>query len=499
MSSIVYLRNKKNNTVYAYLNESTWDPEKKKCICKRKCIGHVDPRTGEIVSNRQQKQQEFAAVRSNSLCKMFDSISERIGLTETLSRAFQINWKIILSIAYYIAATGDELTFCKQWSDANETPCKKVISADMISTMLGSIAAYHISNFFSLWIEKNGCTEAYTGTMLFESYEKLADYAETLDISIDRENYGTRMELFFSAGNSIPICYTLTNMNMGRNLDNYGIKHKDFKKLTTVLDEEKEDRFDIDLLADPKEHVTVRIKPDSLMAERAVNRVRDSILNPENYRIICGTPLFVASHMNYLKGRKYYTHVCFDPNRAVSELSSFIAIVNGCMHELKSGQIKQEHKPIYDKYLIYSDNEDSLIVEHNGENIIHHDENTGFSVVLSNVSRDPGVALNPFFEDKLICEVFRKVVNDYDNTALNLFSESYLQTRIFVQFIALIIRTEAERVMSSEGLNKTMTYKEMVDEISNIRYVSVPGTRKKYVTATNPLQKRILRAFDIDA
>ncbi len=499
MSSIVYLNNKKTNTIYAYLNESVWDPETKRCICKRKCIGHLDPDTGEIVSNRHRKEKNCAKVKSSALCMVFDSVSKKIGLTETMSQAFQINWRIMLSTAYYLAATGNEILFCKQWSETNDTPYGDILTNDVIRNMLGNIAAYHISNFFTRWIEKNQCTEVYTNTILFRTtYDALAKYAATLGVTIDKENYGSSMELYFSAKDGLPMCYTLMNMNLGRNLDNYGIKHTDFKKLTIISDCEREDGFELEDLGDPKKHVTARVCIDSPLAEAAIEKVRDRIMNPENYRVIYGTPLFIASSMNYLYGKKYYTHVCFDTNRAISELLSFISIVNGCMHELKTGDRRPEHEAIYEKYLICSADEDALIIDHNGENILHHDVNTGFSVVVSNTNRDPEMALSPFFEDKLVNEMFRNILNDYDNTNLNLFTESYHQTRIFIQFIALVLRTEIERVMGTSGLNKTITYKELIDELNNIKTVTVPGVRKKHLTDTNPIQKRILKAFNVD-
>ena len=38
-----------SGVVYAYESVSEWDPEKKQSRSKRKCIGRVDPDTGEIV------------------------------------------------------------------------------------------------------------------------------------------------------------------------------------------------------------------------------------------------------------------------------------------------------------------------------------------------------------------------------------------------------------------------------------------------------------------
>lgn len=38
-----------SGVVYAYESISEWDPEKKQSRSKRKCIGRVDPDTGEII------------------------------------------------------------------------------------------------------------------------------------------------------------------------------------------------------------------------------------------------------------------------------------------------------------------------------------------------------------------------------------------------------------------------------------------------------------------
>ena len=54
MSSIVYLRNKDSGKVYVYSNSRETDPSTGVMRNVRKCIGHVDPETGEIVPNRSR-------------------------------------------------------------------------------------------------------------------------------------------------------------------------------------------------------------------------------------------------------------------------------------------------------------------------------------------------------------------------------------------------------------------------------------------------------------
>ena len=55
MSAIVYQTNKKTGIKYAYESQSYWDKEKKQSRAKRKCIGKVDPVTGQIVPTRKRK------------------------------------------------------------------------------------------------------------------------------------------------------------------------------------------------------------------------------------------------------------------------------------------------------------------------------------------------------------------------------------------------------------------------------------------------------------
>jgi hypothetical protein len=57
MSSIVFYKNK-NGITYAYESIPYWDKEKQQGRSIRKCIGHVEPETGEIVPNQPKNSQK---------------------------------------------------------------------------------------------------------------------------------------------------------------------------------------------------------------------------------------------------------------------------------------------------------------------------------------------------------------------------------------------------------------------------------------------------------
>jgi len=499
MSSIVYLRNRKSNTIYAYLNESVWDPEKKKCVNRRKCIGHVDPDTGNIVPNRKVKSKDCPVVKARFLCETFDKMAADIELSETLSLTFPDNWKKIITIAYYLAATGGELQFCKQWTEEHKTPCDQVLTSGAINELLKSITDNQISLFFTLWKLRVQPEESYTSSISFSEseYKSPELYGEGYSNIMDTSNR-MKMDIYFSTKNNIPICYQLSNMATGRKFGDYDVHPESFSRLSSFLDEENGEPIDPSLIAYAKSNLIVRTRPDNDFVSSIIKRAEPSMTNPENYRSMFGTPLFIETYMHHVNGKKFYVHVFFDPNKAVSELSSFISAINLCKYELEMDRPVESHQELYDKFLLVSEENGKTIVEHNSEAILHHNQFMGYSAIISNYTKNPTAAMVPFLQMNTITGMFENLINEYDNTELNLFTQTNYLSRIFIQFLAMILRMGIENMMNLKKLNKTMTYKGMVAELSSIKTVRVPGTKKELQTRLSDAQIRILEAFDID-
>ncbi len=106
-------------------------------------------------------------------------------------------------------------------------------------------------------------------------------------------------------------------------------------------------------------------------------------------------------------------------------------------------------------------------------------------------------AIVPFLQKKMITRTFDAIVNEYDNYALNLSSEPYYLSRLFVQFLALIIKNEIERRMDTSKLNRVMSFKEMTEMLDDIKTVKVPGVKKPMETEVDDVHRRILDVFDV--
>ena len=498
MSSIVYLRNPKSNTIYAYLNDSVWDPEKKRCVCKRKCIGHLDPDTGEIVPNRSAKPKQTPWVKSRYVTKLFDSISEDLRLSEVLSLCFPDDWKKISTLAYYIAAGGSELQFCSHWCETHKTPGGNIMTPEKTNELMKIINSNSISLFFTLWRLRLQPDEVYVDTIYFrETSDDLSFYSKQLGIEFDDRQYRTKMELYFATKNDIPLCYELSNLSTGHRYGDYDVRRDSFRRLTSFLDEDKGEVFDASLIAYAGRNIIARVHPDNEFVKDLTEKVSKSIANAENGRMVFGNFLFIETFMNHHNGKKFYTHICYDPNSAASDLTAFLAIVNNCRYEIESGNPVPEHQHIYDRYLLIREEDDCTIAEYNGQAIMQHSNNAGYSVYISNFTRNPVSALTPFLQRKSITDMFDGMINKYDVTSPNHSSEQVYLSRIFIQFIALIIKREIERRMDAYKLNKTLSYKEMIEILDSIRSVKMPGTKKMMDTEISGPATRVLNAFGI--
>jgi len=306
------------------------------------------------------------------------------------------------------------------------------------------------------------------------------------------------MDIYFSTRNNVPLCYKLSNMATGREFGDYDVSPQSFTRLSSFLDEEGGNAINPALIAYANTNIIVRTRPDNEFVSAMIERAEPTMTNPENYRTLFGIPLFIETYMHHVNGKKFYVHIFFDPNKAVSDLSSFITIINMCRYEIEAGRPVESHQDMYDRYLIVTEEEGQIKVEHNSEAILHHNKYLGYSAIISNFTRNPSTAMVPFLQRRTVISMFENMYNDYDNTSLNLYNETNRLSRIFIQFIALILRLETENTMSDKKLNKTMSYKEMIEELTSIKSVKVPGLKRPLQTELSDIQVRILSAFDLD-
>lgn len=86
---------------------------------------------------------------------------------------------------------------------------------------------------------------------------------------------------------------------------------------------------------------------------------------------------------------------------------------------------------------------------------------------------------------------FDDLKNDLDMKRLRIHTQSTMDGRIFIQFIALILITKLKEVMRENNWFQNHNLQEVIEEM-NIREVSIEGKRKKLITQLTGFQSEIV-------
>ena len=92
---------------------------------------------------------------------------------------------------------------------------------------------------------------------------------------------------------------------------------------------------------------------------------------------------------------------------------------------------------------------------------------------------------------------FDDLKNDLDMKRLRIHTQSTMDGRIFIQFIALILITKLKEVMRKNNWFQNHNLQEVIEEMKSIREVSIEGKRKKLITQLTGFQSEIVELYKL--
>lgn len=505
MSSIVYLKNKSTGKIYAYLNESVWNSTLKKCECKRKCLGYLDPVTGDIIPNKGAKSKApSATISSYGLPFLLRGISDGCGLTEAIQEAYPSHWKLILTCCFYLLDTDSAvLSKIMRWSNDNDTPYGRTVTIEDLIDLLSHIDEGNMSQFFRLWRDKMDADDFYMShTQSISSYDFGSDTIHFNDLPAVTITQSTGLSITYSSRTGIPVTYSVWNRVPvdGTDLRKRSDKTAwlDLGKVAHILDRGYCNDRNIDELFASGTRFIIRSPPEFFFAKDSIERVKERIMAMDNLRIVNGEQLFVMSFLNYWKGKRCYTHIYFSANESEKEFSNFLSLIDDCHRELENDVRVESHEIYYKKYFIIRDTAEGRTIEENGEAIMSYNDVAGYFVLISNTFRSPVSALNMYIQKDKVQKNFENLRNAQDSPALKLYSDNEYNGRLFLHFLALILKLHIKREIRMNALIKDMSVSDILYEMRNIRKVHVPGQDAPIFTKISNMQAGIMRTFGMN-
>lgn len=514
MVSTVFVTNP-NGRKYAYENISYWDKTTKKTKHKRKCIGHVDPITGEVVPNRKKGEKKVyffcktqnCSVKGVGVSFLLDHVADETGLVKIMKSVFPDDWQAIMSCAYFLISEGTALSRVERWSSANVVPYKGTLTSQRVSELLVRIPRERQHMFFSKWVDQNRTDEYYALDITsVSSYSEIIDFVRR-GYNRDKEKLPqvnmllvngetSHMPLYFqvlpgSIKDVSTLCETLSTLDL-----------IDARIIHMVMDKGFYSEANIDAMYGKHIKFIIGVPFTVGYANEMVNKARvEGIRSHMNYRRIFDDEIYVKSTISKWKGHRCYIHVYYDSLKAELENRKFDRLLYDCFLELECGTTVDAHKLHYKKFFhVRETPKRGRKVEYNQEAIDGYRENTtGWFVMITNDIKDPVKALEIYRQKDTVEKAFDDLKNDLDGKRLRIHSEQAMEGRLFIQFVALILSAKIKRVMNKEGWYKNYDMQQVIDEMKSMREVKMEGSWKKIRTTPTALQGKIIKLFGLSA
>lgn len=519
--AIIKQLDKRSGITYVYESTSYWDKEKQQPRAKRKLIGRLNPENGEIVptdgrgKRRDQQNLDTLAKRGPApvvhterlffgATYLFDQIGAKTGVLADLKTCFPATYKQILSIAYYLILEDRNPMFrFKKWSKLHRHPYGEDIPSQRSTEIFQSITEEEKMRFFRLqgkrraekeyWAYDSTSVSSYSETMNQVKYGKNKDGESLPQINLALlfgEESGLPFYYRKLAGN-IPDVKTIRELI--RELDVLG-----YENVKLVMDRGFYSSGNINALY--KEHLKFLCGATTALSfvKNYIGEIGSRKDHYEHYNsdlelyVFSKTVTWDYEQERPYKGdtvrgeRRLYLHLYFNPDKCSDDGKALNRKLDTLKAELLSGKRVPEHEPDYRKYFFIKETpKRGISLSYNQKVIDAARERYGFFVLISNEVKDPVTALRLYRMRDVVEKAFWNIKERLNLRRTLTSSESSLEGKLFVEFVALIILSYIKKQMEEAGLFSKYTMHELLDELDVIECFTEPGK--------SPIQGEVLK------
>ena len=471
----------------------------------------MNPENGEIVptdgrgKRRDQQNLDTPAKRGPApvvhterlffgATYLFDQIGAKTGVLADLKTCFPATYKQILSIAYYLILEDRNPMFrFKKWSKLHRHPYGEDIPSQRSTEIFQSITEEEKMRFFRLqgkrraekeyWAYDSTSVSSYSGTMNQVKYGKNKDGESLPQINLALlfgEESGLPFYYRKLAGN-IPDVKTIRELI--RELDVLG-----YENVKLVMDRGFYSSGNINALY--KEHLKFLCGATTALSfvKNYIGEIGSRKDHYEHYNsdlelyVFSKTVTWDYEQERPYKGdtvrgeRRLYLHLYFNPDKCSDDGKALNRKLDTLKAELLSGKRVPEHEPDYRKYFFIKETpKRGISLSYNQKVIDAARERYGFFVLISNEVKDPVTALRLYRMRDVVEKAFWNIKERLNLRRTLTSSESSLEGKLFVEFVALIFLSYIKKQMEEAGLFSKYTMHELLDELDVIECFTEPG------------------------
>ena len=509
---------------YVYFTEKVvYSPEKKRSSPRRVYIGKLNDE-GNLLPN-QNYIDIFGAVEervdpyergdfiSAGLHCAVDDIARKLQLRELLESIFGENSKKILDIAMYMIAVQDNAMYCfEDYGYCHSLFNGVNFSDSSIGRLFDEITVKNIDLFIKSWIN------IYAKKDIYVSYDStnmnsVAGNLELVEYGHAKDNSDlpqVNVSLGYNQTDNLPLMYEIYS---GSIIDNtecqkmvdravyYGCENIGF-----ILDR---GYFSIENIKYFERHgfdYILMTKGNARFVQEAVNEVGAVLKNGVTHYLpeyeIYGTTvekeLFSAGH-------KQYVHVYYNGVQAEKEKIQFNSqlgkIENTLSKKIEEKIQRREDVKTYETYyrMKFDDNGYFLNYQRKDKNIKETVDRMGYFVIVTSKKMNAEQALNIYRDRDAVEKVFRMEKSYLGCDVFRVHTTDKLESKMFVSFIALIIRNEISKKTKKlyQSNRSEYTIQKIVQQLERLGLTRLSDEKYHERYNLTSRQKKILNALEI--
>ena len=491
--------------IYLYSVQSYWDKKKKQPRQHRTYIGKKDPATGAVIPD-----DGIRDAREYGNIFLLQNIARRIGLSEDLSAVFPETWREILAIAFYRICENKALYLCNNWLDTIWSDEPVSLPSARISELLAQLGHTRVlaERFFRRW------TQRFTTTNRFIVFDltSISSYAHGIDIiewgynrdceSLAQVNLG----VIYGEPSGLPLFYSLYpgSIHDVTTLKNIVTQLEILSLDTTVfvLDKGFYSKANLRHMQGMKSIIPLPVRccaeRDMVAAVQGKIRSSEYAMRHREHVYYCIRRKFAIADNNYT------AHIYLDEHRQADNRETFLrtlidaeALV-AAQGFTKKAQIEEyltDQLPGLEPYFATRRNGPRSVLVRNTEAIDVALGRMGMFVLITNTDLSSESILGYYREKDGVEKYFDSLKNNLFLKRLRIHSQHTMEGLLFVEFVAMILRSEMSVVLKNSKLQDSLCIPEMLSELRKLKQIMFG--KKKALSEVSRTQKDIFSAFGI--
>jgi len=505
---------KRNGAAYVYSVESYWDKEKKAPRNRQICLGRLNEATGEIIPSKRMKQTKedsVSALEPRATVKvcgphlLLSKLAEDLGLSSALKKSFPNTHEKILSLAFFIAQKGLALSRCETWSESHQHPANQPLSSQRVSELLKEMTENECLHFLSIWLKRLSENDllCYDITSI-SSYATANEYVRW-GYNRDGERLPQiNLAVLYGQKSRLPAYYrrlpgNITDVKVLQStmdtLDFLGETRLHF-----ILDRGFYSEKNVDALFHKRYHFALAVPTGRLWVRNIIDIYYDQVASPEKYKQVGeNEALFMTSHLHRWGERRCYLHLYYNATRAAEDFDALTQKLIACKEELEKGELLEDHKELYERFFIMKKTpKRGLCVSFRDDEIQKYRKRyAGFFCILTNVKTDSAELLDIYRDKEVVESCFDDLKNGLDMKRLRTHSSRAMDSRLFIQFLALILISRIRKVSKDSLHLRYKSAREILEAMESLVRITFTGRYGSSLSEVGPIQRKIIDAYAI--